>query len=164
MPDAMLAKAAGLELGESGGVKVTEQLETSVPGIFAAGDMAEFDCKLFGPLRVEHWDVARSQGITAAKNMLGAGEPHLELPYFFSDLADWLSLEYVGRGAGEPVMRGSLDDGEFSAFYLDDDGRVRAVLSIGRSDDLEEGKRLINAEAKPDPAVLADTAADLSSL
>ena len=66
----------------------------------------------------------RTQGITAAKNMLGGGEAHLELPYFFSDMADWLSLEYVGRGSGEPVIRGSLDDGEFAAFYLDGDGRL----------------------------------------
>jgi 3-phenylpropionate/trans-cinnamate dioxygenase ferredoxin reductase subunit len=164
MPDAMLAKAAGLDLGESGGVKVSDQLETSVPGIYAAGDVAEFDCDLFGPIRVEHWDVARTQGITAAKNMLGGGEAHLELPYFFSDMADWLSLEYVGRGSGEPVIRGSLDDGEFAAFYLDGDGRLLAALSIGRSDDLEKAKRLIKAKASPDAAALADTSADLASL
>ena len=52
------------------------------------------------------------------------------MPYFFSDLADWVSMEYVGPGSGDPVVRGSMDDGEFSAFYLDD-GRVTAALSVG---------------------------------
>jgi 3-phenylpropionate/trans-cinnamate dioxygenase ferredoxin reductase subunit len=164
MPDSMLGKAAGLELGESGGIKVSERLETSMPGVYAAGDVAEYDCEIFGPVRVEHWDVARTHGITAARNMLGGEQPHTELPYFFSDLNDWLSLEYVGRGSGEPVIRGSLEEGEFSAFYLDGDGRVRAALSIGRSDDLEQAKRLINAEAAPEAAALADISTELSSL
>src|SRR3954447_1173474 len=70
-PDLTLAKAAGLELGDSG-VKVSSQLETSVPGIFAAGDIAEYDSVVHGrALRIEHWDVAFNQGKTAALNMLG---------------------------------------------------------------------------------------------
>ena len=68
-------------------------------------------------LRLEHWDVAANQGKTAALNMLGRGVEHDVVPYFFSDLADWASLEYVGPGEGEPVVRGSLDDGEFSVFW-----------------------------------------------
>jgi 3-phenylpropionate/trans-cinnamate dioxygenase ferredoxin reductase subunit len=64
------------------------------------------------------------------------------VPYFFSDLADWVSLEYVGPGTGEVTIRGSMEDGEFAAFYQDE-GRVTAALSVGRSDDLEEAKRLI---------------------
>ena len=77
------------------------------------------------------------------------------MPYFFSDLADWASMEYVGPGSGEPVIRGSLDDGDFTAFYVDD-GKVTAALTVGRSDDLEHAQRFITARAAPDPAALAD--------
>ena len=60
-------------------------------------------------MRIEHWDVAFNQGKTAALNMLGREAEHDVAPYFFSDLADWSSMEYVGPGTGEPVMRGSLE-------------------------------------------------------
>ena len=97
-PDVMLARGAGLELGHSGGVMVNSRLETGVPGIFAAGDMAEYESVVHGGrrMRIEHWDVAFNQGKTAALNMLGRDGPHDVVPYFFSDLSDWASLEYVG--------------------------------------------------------------------
>ena len=164
MPDTMLAKGAGLEIGESGGVLCSATLETSVPGIYAAGDMCEYDSPHFGSLRVEHHDVAEKQGITVAKNMLGAGVPHDEIPYFFCDLVDWASLEYVGRGSGDPVIRGSVESGEFSAFYTGDDGEVTAALSVGRPDDLDHARRMIAAQAKPSTDALADTGTDLASL
>ena len=72
-------------------------------------------------MRIEHWDVAFNQGKTAALNMLGREVEHDAVPYFFSDLADWASMEYVGPGLGRPVVRGSLDEGDFTAFYLDGD-------------------------------------------
>src|SRR5207302_4071422 len=73
MPDVTLARSAGLELGDSGGVRVDARLETSAPGVFAAGDIAEYESVVHGArrLRVEHWDVAFNQGKTAALNMLG---------------------------------------------------------------------------------------------
>ena len=164
MPDVMLARG-GLELGEGGGVACDARLQTSVPGVFAAGDMAEYESVAHGgrPLRIEHWDVAQKQGETAALNMLGRGVPHEEIPYFFSDLADWSSMEYVGPGSGEPVIRGSLDDGEFTAFYLDD-GRVTAALTVARPDDLEHARRLIRSGSGVGPEELADVATDLGSL
>ena len=66
--------------------------------------------------------------------MLGHDRPHEAVPYFFSDLADWVSLEYVGPAAtwDEEVLRGSLDDGDFTIFYLDD-RRVVAALGVGPS-------------------------------
>ena len=164
MPDTMLAKAAGLELGESGGVACSSRLETSAPGVYAAGDICEYDSVVHGRrLRVEHWDVAFNQGKTAALNMLGRDVAHDTVPYFFSDLADWASLEYVGPGSGEPVIRGSLDDGDFTAFYLDG-GRVTAALTVGRSDDLEHARRFIAEGATPDAAALADESTDLGEL
>jgi 3-phenylpropionate/trans-cinnamate dioxygenase ferredoxin reductase subunit len=163
-PDVMLARAAGLELGESGGVKASAALESSAPGIFVAGDIAEYESVVHGrPLRVEHWDVAFNHGKTAAAGLLGRPEPHTEIPYFFSDLADWSSMEYVGPGSGEPVVRGDLGDGIFTAFYLDE-GKVTAALTVGRSDDLEHARRFIRDGAAPDPAVLADESTDLATL
>ncbi len=165
MPDVMLARAAGLEIGESGGVVCSSKLETSVPGIYAAGDICEYDSVVHGRrLRVEHWDVAFNQGKTAALNMLGRDVDHDVIPYFFSDMADWASMEYVGPGDGTPVVRGSLDAGDFTAFYVADDGAVTAALTVGRSDDLEHARRFIREKAKPDPSALADEASDLSAL
>ena len=164
MPDTMLAKAAGLEIGEAGGVLCSARLETSVPGIYAAGDVCEYESPLHGrPIRIEHWDVAFNQGKTAALNMLGRGTEHDVVPYFFSDLADWASMEYVGPGSGDAVIRGSLADGEFTVFYVDD-GRVTAALTVGRSDDLEHARRFLRERARPDPAALADEAVELGSL
>lgn len=165
MPDVMLARGAGLEIGESGGVRCSSKLETSVPGIYAAGDICEYDSLVHGhPLRVEHWDVAFNQGKTAALNMLGRDVDHDVLPYFFSDLADWSSMEYVGPGKGDAVIRGSLDAGDFTAFYIGDDGVVTAALTVGRSDDLEHARRFIRDKSTPDRAKLADEASDLSAL
>ena len=134
-PDVMLARSAGLDLGEAGGVRCSAGLESSVPGVFAAGDMCEYDSPVHGrPMRIEHWDVAFNQGKTAALNMLGRGVEHDTIPYFFSDLADWASMEYVGPGSGDTAIRGSLEDGEFSAFYLDDGKVVARALGgpLGR--------------------------------
>jgi 3-phenylpropionate/trans-cinnamate dioxygenase ferredoxin reductase component len=164
VPDATLARQAGLELGEAGGARCSSGLETSVPGIFAAGDMCEYDSPIHGrPMRIEHWDVAFNQGKTAALNMLGRGVEHDVVPYFFSDLADWTWMEYVGPGSGDTVVRGSLEDGDFTAFYLDD-GRVTAALTVGRSDDLEHARRFIVERATPDAAALVDEGTDLASL
>ena len=164
-PDVMLAKGAGLELGERGGVKVSSRLEASCPDVYAAGDIAEYDSVVHGgALRIEHWDVAFNQGKTAALNMLGRNVNHEEIPYFFSDLADWSSMEYVGPGKGRPVFRGSMDDGEFTAFYIGDDGVVTAALTVGRSDDLEAARRFIRDRVAPDEGALADPSTDLESL
>ena len=164
VPDVALAKAAGLEIGEAGGVKCSSTLESSVPGIYAAGDICEYDSPVHGKaMRIEHWDVAFNQGKTAALNLLGTRTEHDVVPYFFSDLADWSSMEYVGPGSGDVVVRGSLDDGEFTAFYLDE-SRAVAALTVGRSDDLEQATRFIKEGASPDAGALADVDTDLGDL
>src|SRR5215213_5602583 len=165
VPETMLARQAKVELGERGGIKCSSRLETSVPGVFAAGDVAEYDSPLHGrPALVEHHEVAIAHGRTAALNMLGRDAGHEEVPYFWSDLSDWATLEYVGVGSGEPVLRGSTDGGDFSAFYLADDGRLVAALTTRGGDDLDHARRLIAARATPDRAVLADESTDLASL
>lgn len=167
MPDVMLARSARLELGESGGIACSSGLETSTEGIFAAGDVAEYDSPLVGrPVRIEHWDVAREHGRTAARNMLEHDIPHEAVPYFWSDLADWASLEYVSVGGpppGEPVLRGSLEDGAFSAFWLAEDGRLADALVVGRPGELEEARRMIAERTSPDREALADAGVELSS-
>jgi 3-phenylpropionate/trans-cinnamate dioxygenase ferredoxin reductase subunit len=169
VPDVMLARAAGLELGQTGGVAVDARLQTSAPGVYAAGDIAEYESIVHGGrrLRIEHWDVAFNQGKTAALNMLGHGRPHDVVPYFFSDLSDWASLEYVGPAADwdTEVVRGSIDDGEFTVFYLQD-GQLAAALSIGRSDDLEHARRLIVSPTGLQDRIdeLGDLSTDLASI
>jgi 3-phenylpropionate/trans-cinnamate dioxygenase ferredoxin reductase subunit len=169
MPDVMLARAAGLELGESGGIAVDAGLQTSAPGIYAAGDVAEYESVVHGGrrMRIEHWDVAFNQGKTAALNMLGRNQPHDVVPYFFSDLSDWASLEYVGPAHewDREVVRGSTEDGEFIIFYMHD-GRVAGALSVGRSEDLEHARRLLAAGTAVGDRVdeLADLSTDLAAV
>lgn len=169
VPDVMTAKGAGLELGERGGVLVDSQLRTAAPGVWAAGDCAEFESVLFGGhRRIEHQDVAIEQGKTVARNINGAGEPFDFVPYFWSDLSDWLSLEYVGNastGWDEELIRGSVDDGAFSVWYVKDDVLV-AALSIGRSDDLMDARRLIAAKTSAGAirSAVPDLGVELGSL
>jgi 3-phenylpropionate/trans-cinnamate dioxygenase ferredoxin reductase component len=167
-PEVTLAKSAGLELGERGGIRCSAQLETSADGIYAAGDVCEYDSPIHRrPVRIEHWDVAFNHGKTAALNMLGKRQPHDVLPYFFSDLADWSSMEYVGPAYGwdEEVVRGSTDNGDFSIWYLQD-GRVAAALSVGRSEDLEHARRLITerTDVSQRKAALGDVHSELGEL
>ena len=151
-PDVMLAKKAGLEIGDSGGVKCDARLQTSADGIFAAGDMCEYDSVRDGRrMRIEHEEVAAAQGRHAARAMLGSDEPFAEVPYFWSDLADWATLEYVGPAArwDEEIVRGDPSSGSFSVFYLDG-GRVVAALAVDRSADLEAARSFLAEGADAD--------------
>jgi 3-phenylpropionate/trans-cinnamate dioxygenase ferredoxin reductase subunit len=162
----MLAQRAGLEVDD--GIVCDAKLATSAAGIYAAGDCCSYDSVVHGRrLRVEHWDVAMQQGMHVARNMLGEERDYDVVPYFFSDLADWASLEYVGPAAAwdEEVWRGDRDAGEFSVFYLQD-GRVAGALSVGRSEDLAEARRLlancVDVSAARDK--LADPDSDLGEI
>jgi 3-phenylpropionate/trans-cinnamate dioxygenase ferredoxin reductase component len=142
-PEIMVAQRAGLDTGT--GILVDRYLESSVPGVFAAGDIAEYDSVIHDRrLRIEHWDVAFNQGRYAALNMLGQRQEYDVVPYFWSDLADWCSMEYVGPASewDEVWMRGSLDESRFTAFYVKH-GRLAAALTVGRSDDLTVAARLL---------------------
>src|SRR3954464_1954538 len=160
-PETRLAERAGLAVDN--GITCDERLETSVEGIFAAGDVCSYQSVIHGRrLRVEHWDVALQQGQHAADALLGDAQPYRVVPYFFSDLADWTSLEYVGPAQSwdEIVWRGDRDAGEFSAWYLEQ-GKVVAALSVGRSEDLEQARRLL--ESGTDVSGQKDALADLDS-
>jgi 3-phenylpropionate/trans-cinnamate dioxygenase ferredoxin reductase subunit len=165
-PDAMLAQRAGLEVGD--GIVCDSKLRTSADGIYAAGDCCSYASVVHGRrLRVEHWDVAMQQGMHAARNMLGEGRDYDVVPYFFSDLADWASLEYVGPAAewDEEIWRGDRDAGEFAVFYLKD-GQVAGALTVGRSEDLAEARRLLadGVDVSTAREALADADADLGSI
>jgi 3-phenylpropionate/trans-cinnamate dioxygenase ferredoxin reductase component len=148
-PDAMLAQRAGLEVGD-GGIVCDSKLQTSVPGIYAAGDCCSYESVIHRRrIHVEHWDVAMQQGIHAGANMLGADADFEVVPYFFSDLADWASMEYVGPAYewDREVWRGDRESGEFSVWYLQGE-RVAGCLSVGRSEELAEARQMI-AERTP---------------
>ena len=165
-PDVMLAERAGLEVGD--GIICDEKLESSVPGIFAAGDVCSWQSVVHDRrLRVEHWDVALQQGHHAARGMMGEADPYTEVPYFFSDLADWTGLEYVGPASewDEVVWRGDRDAGEFSCWYVEG-GRVVAALAVGRSEDLTHARRLLEsrADVSGQRDALADADSDLGAI
>ena len=126
-PRTRLAREAGLDVGN--GIIVNERLETSVPGIYAAGDVAAaWHPLLHARLRVEHWDNARRQGRTAARNMLGRAEPYNRIPYFYSDQYD-LGMEYAGYAStwDRVVLRGEPASRAFIAFWLLDDRVVAGM-------------------------------------
>jgi 3-phenylpropionate/trans-cinnamate dioxygenase ferredoxin reductase subunit len=162
VPDVMLARAAGIELGETGGIRVNSRLETAIDGVFAAGDVAEYESVVHDRrrIRVEHWDVAFNQGRTVALNMLDRGVDYDVVPYFFSDLSDWAAIEYVGPAYAwdTEVVRGSPEAGSFIVFYLHA-GRLLGALTVGRSEDLGQARRLIAAGAQ-----LGDRLAELGDL
>ena len=165
-PDTMLAEKAGLEVDN--GIVCDSKLQTSVEGIYAAGDCCNYDSVVHGRrLRVEHWDVSMQQGMAAGANLLGEDKDYDVVPYFFSDLADWASLEYVGPAYewDEEVWRGDRDAGEFLVWYLKD-GKVAGALSVERSEDLGEARRMLadGVDVSGVKEQLADVDSDLSAI
>jgi 3-phenylpropionate/trans-cinnamate dioxygenase ferredoxin reductase subunit len=164
LPRTELAAAAGLALDN--GILVDAHLETSVPGIFAAGDVANAWHPLFERnVRVEHWANALNQGPTAARNMLGRGEPYERIPYFFSDQYE-VGMEY--SGLAEPgdrvVFRGDPAGREFVAFWLDAAGRVSAGMNVNVWGVTDAIQGLIRARTSVDAARLADPDVALEQL
>lgn len=126
-----LAKAAGCHVDD--GIIVDEYLETTVPNIFAAGDIARWpDARSQRAIRVEHWDVAERQGQVAALNMLGDQVKFQDVPFFWTQQYDF-KLGYVGYSDCFDRMdvMGDMDKDDFAvAFY--EDQRVAALLTVGR--------------------------------
>jgi 3-phenylpropionate/trans-cinnamate dioxygenase ferredoxin reductase component len=165
-PELHLAEQAGIETGK--GVLTDRFLETSVPGIYAAGDIAEYDSVVHDRrIRIEHWDVAFNHGKYAALNMLGKQQEYDVVPYFWSDLADWTGMEYVGPASewDEIWWTGSREQGAFTAWYVKD-SRLAAALTVGRSDDLSVAARLLKEKTDIGSlrARIEDPSSDISEL
>ena len=143
-PETALAESAGLKVDN--GILTNEYLESSEPGIFAAGDNARFFSRLFDTrLRIEHWDVAGSQGATAASNMLGSAKPHDEVPYFFSGVFD-IWLEYLGHAPKwDKLTVRRYGQEKFTALYTQDD-QVRGALLVNNSKELDVCRQLIMSQ------------------
>jgi 3-phenylpropionate/trans-cinnamate dioxygenase ferredoxin reductase component len=142
-PDVALAAAAGIATDD--GIAADALLRTSAPDVFVAGDAAAAEHPRYGRrVRTEHWDNAIAQGEAAARSMLGHGEPYAKLPYFFSDQYD-LGLEYVGlHGPGdELVLRGSLEEARFQAYWLAADGSVTAAMHVNDWDAIDGIRTLV---------------------
>src|SRR5579875_2086896 len=163
VPRADLAVAAGLAVDN--GVLVDEHLEASVPGIFAAGDVANAFHPGYGyRIRLEHWSAALNQGPVAARAMLGQHVVYDRTPYFFSDQYD-LGMEYRGWAPAfdQVVFRGDPAGGAFLCFWLHH-GKVTAAMNANVWDAGEAIEALLQAERPVDPARLADPDIDLAEL
>ncbi len=131
-PETAFLDNSGIEI--SGGILVNQQLETNRPGIYAAGDVANF----YNPIariryRAEHWDNAVKQGRIAAWNMLGERQSWRTVSYFFSDVFD-LTFNVVGstEQASERILRGPTKEKSFSVLYLDQE-RLRGAFLLEQS-------------------------------
>ena len=115
-------------------------------------------------VRIEHWDVARAHGAYVAQQ-IASRQPQAftELPYFFGTMGDWAFLEYVGTGTSRGVARGSLELDDLAIAYLDDEGALAGLLTVGRQADLEAARELVVERALLDRELLADASVPLDA-
>ena len=161
VPNAEMLAAAGAAVDN--GVLVDERCRTSLPDVYAAGDVANHLHPIFGRLRVEHWNNGDRQGRAAGRAMLGSTEPYDYLHSFWSDQYEHV-IEYVGFAAtwDRLVFRGDPASRKFLGFYVKD-GIVRAAVGLDRGGDPEDPKteselkvvaKLIRSRTPVDPARL----------
>ncbi len=162
-PETGLFAGTGLEI--ENGIVVDQFCATNIPGVYAAGDVANWwHAALERRIRVEHFDNAALQGAVAGRSMAGMPEAYAPVPYFWTDQYD-VNLQYAGfpGRADEIVLRGDPNAASLTVFYLAN-GRIQAVATINQSRDLRPARQLIEAGARVDPAILADPKTDLRAL
>ncbi|MFJ9587144.1 NAD(P)/FAD-dependent oxidoreductase [Streptomyces acidicola] len=151
-------KDSGIELGTYGEVVADDHLRTSAPDVHAVGDCASFPSGRYGErLLVHHWDNALQGPRTVAANIIGESpEPYDPVPYFWSEQFGRF-VQYAGHhaAADTTVWRGDPMGAAWSVCWLRE-GRLVALLAVGRPRDLAQGRRLIEAGTAMDPELLAD--------
>jgi 3-phenylpropionate/trans-cinnamate dioxygenase ferredoxin reductase subunit len=167
-----LPEFAGEAVAQSNGILVDELCRTSLPDVFAAGDVANHLHPVFGRVRVEHYNNAEKHGRAAGRSMLGAQRPYDYIHTFWSDQYEH-KLEYAGHASrwDEFVVRGSLEERRFIGFYLLE-GQLLAAAGLDRGGDPELDTdsemaacaRLVGQRARPVRDALADEGLDLWSL
>jgi 3-phenylpropionate/trans-cinnamate dioxygenase ferredoxin reductase subunit len=163
---------AGPAVEQANGILVDERCRTSVPDVFAAGDVANHLHPVFGRVRVEHYNNAERQGRAAGRSMLGADHSYDYIHSFWSDQYEH-SIEYVGHATkwDDFVVRGSLQERRLLGFYLQG-GVLQAAVGLDRGGDPEADRdsemaacgRLVANRASPARAQLEDEHVDLWSL
>ncbi len=162
-PRIALAEGAGLKL--ENGVVTDEYLQSSIPGVFAAGDLANaWHPVLNARIRLEHWSAALNQGPVAAKNMLGMPTPYEKIPYFFSDQYD-VGMEYSGYAVDwdNVVYRGDPGTREFIAFWLKGD-RLLAGMAVNTWDMADPIAALVAEQRPVDVSRLRDPDVELAKV
>src|SRR6187455_1798126 len=158
VPNVELAEAAGAEVDD--GIVVDERFRTSLPDVYAIGDVARYPDPTAGRLRrIEHWSSANAQGGHLGRQLAGSKEPYQELPVFFTQLFD-KKFQVIGdpESATESIVRGSLADGRLVGFHLAEDGTLVGAVVHGESADVvEELEELIREQpVVDDPTRLLD--------
>jgi NADPH-dependent 2,4-dienoyl-CoA reductase/sulfur reductase-like enzyme len=149
-PETHLAKSANLKI--ENGIVVNEFLQTSSPDIYAAGDNTCFPYQALDRyMRVEHWDNAVNQGLTAGMNMAGAGSAYTHMPYFFSDLFDF---GYEAVGLVDSRLETHADwqkENNTGVIYYLENGFVRGVMCCNVWDKIDAARELIKSNRKITP-------------
>lgn len=163
LPNVDLALAAGLTC--ESGIVVDSRCQTSVPGIYAAGDCTQYPSPIYGrPLHLESVHNAIEQAKTAAAAILGRDEPFSQVPWFWSDQYNIkLQTAGVNEGYDDVIIRGDPSSASFAAFYLRA-GKLLAVDAINRPREFMASKILIAERAEVDPTQLADESLPLTAL
>lgn len=158
-PNTTAAEASGL--GVDNGIVVDASGRTSIPGIFAAGDVARrYSARAGRHVRLEHFDNASRQGVAVSNAILGRDTPSDDAPWFWSD-QHGRNLQFIGAATGDPVIRGDIGALDFTGFYLDG-GTVRGAFAVDRGEDIMAARELLGREV--DVAALRDESTDLWDL
>lgn len=163
VPDTALAESAGIAVAN--GIVTDEYCRTSVPEIFAAGDVTCHFNPLYGRhIRLESWQNAQNQAIAAARVMCGEETPYAEAPWMWSDQFD-AKLEVAGMPErwDDVVFRGDPAGGAYMIFQLEA-GRLVGIMSVNQPRDMRFARRLLQTGKPVDPAALTDSGASMRDI
>ncbi len=155
-------KGSGIDMDARGYVLVDAGMRTSTPGVVAVGDCTSWESRLFDVrIQMAHWDHALRSPGTAVASLLGADAVYDAVPYFWSDQFG-RSLQYLGHHieGDDVVMRGESSADDWSMCWLRD-GRLVALLSVGKPRDISHGRRVIASQHRVDRLKLQDATVEV---